>query len=266
MQWPNLCGSAACGAGSISCVQHPLLFPHTAISSPDWSPGCGKSALVDALAGATGNGRDLVRMQLDDQVDAKSLLGAYVCTAVPGEFVWQPGLLTQVRLDCHPRAMHPQWVLAKTHDDIHDAQLHRPARAACGAHCGVIGLLTQREATGPGTRAVHYQPAATITQAVTRGSWLLVEDLNLAPPDVLAALVPLLEGGALHLSHRSQVIRAAPGFQFIATVTAAPGAQPCHQPILPLVKATLSCQPAPACSALVQTPSFREHSACSQNT
>ena len=65
----------------------------------DWDylrSGCGKTALVDALAAATGNGGNLIRLQLDDQVDAKSLLGAYVCTAVPGEFVWQPGLLTQV--------------------------------------------------------------------------------------------------------------------------------------------------------------------------
>lgn len=37
-----------------------------------------------------------VRIHLDDQMDAKSLLGAYVCTAVPGEFAWQPGPLTQV--------------------------------------------------------------------------------------------------------------------------------------------------------------------------
>ena len=51
-----------------------------------------------------------------------------------------------------------------------------------------------------------------------------MEDLNLAPPEVLAALVPLLEGRALHLSHRSQVVAAAPGFQFIASVTTAPGA------------------------------------------
>lgn len=35
---------------------------------------------------------------LDDQMDAKSLTGAYVCTAVPGEFVWQPGPITQVPL------------------------------------------------------------------------------------------------------------------------------------------------------------------------
>ena len=31
-------------------------------------------------------------------MDAKSLLGAYVCTATPGEFVWQPGALTRVRI------------------------------------------------------------------------------------------------------------------------------------------------------------------------
>ena len=59
------------------------------------SAGCGKSALVDSLAAATGN-TDMVRLQLDDQMDAKSLLGAYTCTAVPGEFAWQPGPLTQV--------------------------------------------------------------------------------------------------------------------------------------------------------------------------
>lgn len=38
----------------------------------------------------------MVRIHLDDQMDSKSLMGAYVCTARPGEFVWQPGPLTQV--------------------------------------------------------------------------------------------------------------------------------------------------------------------------
>lgn len=38
----------------------------------------------------------MVHVHIDDQTDAKSLLGAYVCTATPGEFVWQPGPLTQV--------------------------------------------------------------------------------------------------------------------------------------------------------------------------
>lgn len=47
------------------------------------------------LARLTGKG-DMVRVHVDDQMDSKSLLGAYVCTANPEEFVWQPGPLTQV--------------------------------------------------------------------------------------------------------------------------------------------------------------------------
>lgn len=57
--------------------------------------GSGKSALVEHLAAVTGNSNH-VHVHVDDQMDAKSMLGAYVCTAVPGEFSWQPGPLTQV--------------------------------------------------------------------------------------------------------------------------------------------------------------------------
>lgn len=39
-----------------------------------------------------------LRIQLGDQTDSKMLLGQYRCTDVPGEFVWQPGVLTQVWL------------------------------------------------------------------------------------------------------------------------------------------------------------------------
>lgn len=35
-----------------------------------------------------------LRIQLGDQTDSKMLLGQYHCTDVPGEFVWQPGVLT----------------------------------------------------------------------------------------------------------------------------------------------------------------------------
>lgn len=38
-----------------------------------------------------------LRIQLGDQTDSKMLLGQYRCTDVPGEFVWQAGVLTQVR-------------------------------------------------------------------------------------------------------------------------------------------------------------------------
>ncbi|KAL0049173.1 hypothetical protein WJX82_008148 [Trebouxia sp. C0006] len=117
-------------------------------------PGCGKTALVEELAQLTGN-VDMVRVHVDDQMDSKSLLGAYVCTSNPEEFVWQPGPLTQ---------------------------------------------------------------------AVAQGKWLVIEDLNLAPPEVLAALVPLLGSRQLHLPQRAQLINAAPGFQLLASITTAPGA------------------------------------------
>jgi midasin (ATPase involved in ribosome maturation) len=62
-----------------------------------------------------------------------------------------------------------------------------------------------------------------VAQAVTQGRWLVIEDVNLAPPDVLAALIPLLNSRELHLSQRGQTIQAAPTFQLLATVTCSPG-------------------------------------------
>ena len=64
---------------------------------------------MSELARATGN-MDYITVHIDDQMDAKSLLGAYVCTAVPGEFVWQPGPLMQVRC----KAQHPLCQLGKS--------------------------------------------------------------------------------------------------------------------------------------------------------
>ena len=67
--------------------------------------GCGKTALVSELARLTGNA-DLLSVHVDDQMDAKSVVGAYVTTAVPGEFAWAAGPLTQVlpymRVMCMP--------------------------------------------------------------------------------------------------------------------------------------------------------------------
>eukprot|EP01089_Gocevia_fonbrunei_P004058 TRINITY_DN14025_c0_g1_i2.p1 TRINITY_DN14025_c0_g1~~TRINITY_DN14025_c0_g1_i2.p1 ORF type:complete len:100 (-),score=24.69 TRINITY_DN14025_c0_g1_i2:207-479(-) len=56
--------------------------------------GSGKSSLIDELAYLTGN-LDMIKIHLGDQMDAKVLLGTYICTDVPGEFKWQPGALTQ---------------------------------------------------------------------------------------------------------------------------------------------------------------------------
>ena len=56
------------------------------------------------------------------------------------------------------------------------------------------------------------------------GRWLLVEDVDLAPADVLAVLAPLADTRRLALPQRAQVVAAAPGFQLLASVTTAPGA------------------------------------------
>ncbi|KAG1662050.1 hypothetical protein FOA52_005297, partial [Chlamydomonas sp. UWO 241] len=73
------------------CAGRPLLM--------EGPPGSGKTRTIDQLAALTGNDAAMVRIHLDDQMDAKSLLGAYVCTAVPGEFTWQPGPLTTAVLE-----------------------------------------------------------------------------------------------------------------------------------------------------------------------
>ncbi|XP_007949614.1 midasin [Orycteropus afer afer] len=112
--------------------------------------GCGKTSLVEHLAGMTGRRKPphLLKVQLGDQTDSKMLLGMYRCTDVPGEFVWQPG---------------------------------------------------------------------TLTQAATKGHWILLEDIDYAPLDVVSMLIPLLENGELLIPGRGDCLKVAPGFQFFAT-------------------------------------------------
>ena len=76
---------------------HPLMFSQLHTTAFSCCTGCGKTALTAELARLTGN-LDMVRVHVDDQMDSKSLLGAYMCTSNPEEFVWQPGPLTQVGL------------------------------------------------------------------------------------------------------------------------------------------------------------------------
>uniref|UniRef100_A0A8C8S1Z5 Midasin n=1 Tax=Pelusios castaneus TaxID=367368 RepID=A0A8C8S1Z5_9SAUR len=112
--------------------------------------GCGKTSLIEYLAAITGRMKPphILKVQLGDQTDSKTLLGMYRCTDVPGEFVWQPG---------------------------------------------------------------------TLTQAVTKGHWILLEDIDYAPLDVISALIPLLENGELLIPGRGECLKVAPGFQFFAT-------------------------------------------------
>ncbi|XP_046422100.1 midasin [Neodiprion fabricii] len=76
--------------------------------------GCGKTVLVEYLAKVTGHtSSDFIKVQLGDQTDSKMLLGTYRCTDIPGEFVWQPGVLTQA-------ATAGKWLLL---EDIDSAAL-----------------------------------------------------------------------------------------------------------------------------------------------
>jgi midasin len=63
--------------------------------------GSGKTTLVEYVANKTGRklGENFIKVQLGDQTDSKMLLGTYRCTDIPGEFVWQPGVVTQAVMD-----------------------------------------------------------------------------------------------------------------------------------------------------------------------
>ncbi|CAM1297592.1 MDN1 (predicted) [Pycnogonum litorale] len=56
-----------------------------------------------------------------------------------------------------------------------------------------------------------------ITQAMINGAWILLEDVDLAPVDVLSTLIPILESKTMTLPGRSEIIKAAPGFHVFAT-------------------------------------------------
>lgn len=55
------------------------------------SYGCGKTSIIKELALALGQDSTLAEIQINDQTDSKTLIGSYVCSDVPGEFLWQPG-------------------------------------------------------------------------------------------------------------------------------------------------------------------------------
>ncbi|XP_070589310.1 midasin [Erythrolamprus reginae] len=112
--------------------------------------GCGKTSLVEFLAALTGRTKPphILKVQLGDQTDSKTLLGMYRCTDIPGQFVWQPG---------------------------------------------------------------------TLTQAVSKGHWILLEDIDYAALDVISVLIPLLENGELLIPGRNDCIKVASGFHLFAT-------------------------------------------------
>ncbi|KAI9366170.1 P-loop containing nucleoside triphosphate hydrolase protein [Zopfochytrium polystomum] len=64
----------------------------------------------------------------------------------------------------------------------------------------------------------RWQPGV-LTRAVQEGRWILIEDIDKAPTEVLSVLLPLLERRTLFISTRGEELPAKEGFQLFATRT-----------------------------------------------
>ncbi len=111
--------------------------------------GAGKTSLIRGLARELGKTSSMVTLHLNEQTDAKMLIGMYTSANTPGSFSWKPGVLTT---------------------------------------------------------------------AVMEGRWVVIEDLDRAPTDIVSTLLPLLERGELLIPDWGETIRAAPGFKLIGTI------------------------------------------------
>lgn len=116
--------------------------------------GAGKTALVSELARELGMASSLVTLHLNEQTDAKMLIGLYTTGTKPGSFEWRPGILTT---------------------------------------------------------------------AVKEGRWVLIEDLDRAPTEVMSTLLPLIERGELLIPNRGERIQASSSFRILATVRTSRG-------------------------------------------
>ncbi|OJD17177.1 hypothetical protein AJ78_02721 [Emergomyces pasteurianus Ep9510] len=111
--------------------------------------GSGKTSLINEAANQLGHSSSMVTLHLNEQTDAKSLLGVYSTSSQAGSFSWQPGVLTK---------------------------------------------------------------------AAREGRWVLIEDLDRAPSEVLGLILPLIEKRELVIPSRKERIRCADGFRVIATM------------------------------------------------
>lgn len=60
--------------------------------------------------------------------------------------------------------------------------------------------------------------SGVLTTAVKQGRWVLIEDIDKAPTEVLSVLLTLLEKRELTIPSRGETVKAANGFQLISTV------------------------------------------------
>ena len=111
--------------------------------------GSGKTSVIREISQTLGKASSMLTLHLNEQTDAKLLIGMYTSATSTGSFTWRPGVLTT---------------------------------------------------------------------AVQEGRWVLVEDLDRAPADILSTFLPLLERGELVVPNLGGSLRAAPGFKVVATV------------------------------------------------
>lgn len=71
----------------------------------------GKSHAIRSIATSLQMSERIIELHLDSQTDSKSLFGAFVCSDVPGEFVWRPGVVTDA-------ALTGKWIVLENVDKI----------------------------------------------------------------------------------------------------------------------------------------------------
>ncbi|KAK6348296.1 AAA ATPase midasin [Orbilia javanica] len=108
----------------------------------------------------------------------------------------------------------------KTHYVHHIAKLLGNAKSLISIHLGkqtdtklLLGTYVSSEP--PGT--FKWKPGV-LTTAVKEGRWILIEDLDQAPNEVLSLLIPLMQRRTLFIPNRAETIVAPSNFRLIATV------------------------------------------------
>lgn len=111
--------------------------------------GSGKTSLVHEAARLLNKLSSMITLHLNEQTDAKSLLGVHTSSSDGKSFTWQAGVLTK---------------------------------------------------------------------AIQQGRWVLIEDIDRAPAEVMGVLRPILENGELFLANRKERVRPTDGFRILATL------------------------------------------------
>ncbi|EWC47023.1 hypothetical protein DRE_03785 [Drechslerella stenobrocha 248] len=108
----------------------------------------------------------------------------------------------------------------KTHYVHHIAKLLGTSKSLISIHLGkqtdtklLLGTYVSSEPPGK----FKWKPGV-LTTAVREGRWVLIEDLDQAPNDVLSLLIPLMQRRTLFIPNRAETIVAPSNFRIIATV------------------------------------------------